>query len=305
MYARNFRLASPITQFIPVLYSTQFVVPISTGGTFTTGTSQSALLLNRQYQVNDTLAWVKGKNQIRAGGDVIVAHTGGNSKEFGGPIYLGQFSYNTCTQALSFCESSAYLNNIANVKSYTQSYGNAAYTVNDTLWALFIQDDYRVRSDFTINIGLRYEQQTFTDARKDFAPRAGFSYNVKGDGKTVVRGGFGIYYSQIVDNSQANYALVGPTGVFNYTATPGQVGFPTSIAAAPLPAFLPAPRRRCAASTFVQVTARISTSSFRLTYSPAIPTRCLTLTPNNGASALSGGLRGIGYSVWTMWDRTL
>ena len=31
--------------------------------------------------------------------------------------------------------------------------------------------------------------------------------------------------------------LTGPTGVFNYTATPGQVGFPTSIAAAPLPAF--------------------------------------------------------------------
>ena len=30
---------------------------------------------------------------------MIVAHTGGNSKEFGGPIYLGEFIYNTCTQA--------------------------------------------------------------------------------------------------------------------------------------------------------------------------------------------------------------
>ena len=53
----------------------------------------------------------------------------------------------------------------------------------------------------------------------------------------MIRGGFGIYYSQIVDNSEANYALTGPTGVFNYTATPGQIGFPTSVAAAPLPAF--------------------------------------------------------------------
>ena len=53
----------------------------------------------------------------------------------------------------------------------------------------------------------------------------------------MFRGSFGIYYSQIVDNSEANYALTGPTGVFNYVATPGQVGFPTSIAAAPLPAF--------------------------------------------------------------------
>ncbi len=232
-----FQLASPITEFDPVIYGTQFVVPISTGGTFTSGTSQSALLMNRQYQANDTLSWSHGKHQVKFGGDVIVAHTGGNSKEFGGPIYLGQFSYNACTLSLAICESPAFLNNIANVKSYTQSYGNANYTVNDTLWALFVQDDFHVRSDLTINLGLRYEQQTFTDSRKDFAPRVGFAYNYKGDGKTVVRGGFGIYYSQIIDNSEANYALTGPTGVFNYTAAPGQVGFPTSVAAAPLPAF--------------------------------------------------------------------
>ena len=135
------------------------------------------------------------------------------------------------------CESGTYLDNLANVATYTQSYGNADYTVNDTLWSLFVQDDYRVRRDFTVNLGLRYEQQTFTDSRKSFAPRAGFAYNVHGDGQTVIRGGFGIYYSQIVDNSAANYALTGPTGVFNYTAAPGQVGFPTSIAAVPLPAF--------------------------------------------------------------------
>ena len=46
----QFQLASPITQFSPVIYSTQYQVPISTGGTFTSGTSQSALLLNRQYE---------------------------------------------------------------------------------------------------------------------------------------------------------------------------------------------------------------------------------------------------------------
>jgi hypothetical protein len=235
----QFQLASPITQFDPVVYGTQYQVPISAGGVFTSGTSQSALLMNRQYQFNDVLSSIHGRHQLKFGADVIYAHTGGNSKEFGGPIYLGQFIYNTCTLALTICESPPYLNNIANVRSYTQSYGNANYTVDDTLWALFVQDDYHVRSDLTINLGLRYEQQTFTDARKDFAPRVGFSYNWRGDGKTVVRGGFGIYYSQVVDNSAANWALTGPTGVFNYTASAGQVGFPSSIAAAPLPAFPP------------------------------------------------------------------
>jgi len=233
----QFQLASPITEFDPVVYGTQFQVPISTGGTFTSGTSQSALLMNRQYQASDTLSASWGKHQIKFGADAIVAHTGGNSKEFGGPIYLGQFIYKTCTLPLSVCESSAYLGNIANVQTYTQSYGNASYTVNDTLWSAFVQDDYHVRSNLTLNLGLRYEQQTFTNSRLAFAPRVGFAYNVSGNGRTVIRGGFGIYYSQIVDNSEANYALTGPTGVFNYTAAPGQIGFPTSIAAAPLPAF--------------------------------------------------------------------
>ena len=233
----QFQLASPITEFDPVIYSTQYQVPVSAGGTFTSGTSQSALLMNRQYQANDTLSASWGAHQVKFGADVIVAQTGGDSKEFGGPIYLGSFLYNTCTQSLAVCESAAYLNNIANVKSYTQSYGNANYTVNDALWSLFAQDDYHVRRDLTVNLGLRYEQQTFTDSRLAFAPRAGFDYNWRGESSTVLRGGFGIYYSQIVDNSEANYSLTGPTGVFNYSATPGQIGFPASVAAAPFPAF--------------------------------------------------------------------
>jgi hypothetical protein len=56
----QFQLASPITQFEPVIYSTEYTVPISTGGTFSSGTSQSAELLNRQYEATDTLSAVWG-----------------------------------------------------------------------------------------------------------------------------------------------------------------------------------------------------------------------------------------------------
>ncbi len=235
----EFQLASPITQFSPVVYGTEYTVPISTGGTFTSGTSQSALLLNRQFEAVDTLTKTWGGNSLDVGFDVIHARNGGNSKEFGGPIYDGHLTYNTCTQALTYCESSAYLDNIANVQSYTQSYGNANYVVDDTLAAVFAQDDAHLTPDFTLNLGLRYEVQTFTDARTDLAPRVGFAYNVAGHGTTTVRGGFGIYDSQVVDNSEANYALTGPTGVFNYTAAPGQAGFPASVSDVPLPAFPP------------------------------------------------------------------
>lgn len=233
----QFQLASPITEFQPQTYGTQFVVPISSGGTFTSGTSQSALLMNRQYEAGDIISIVHRRQQIRLGADAIGAHNGGNSKEYGGPIYYGRFLYKTCTFAVSYCESSAYLDNLANVQNYTQSYGNADYTANDVLWSLFIQDDYRVRPDLTVNFGLRYERQTFTDSNRDFAPRIGFAYDWRSEGKTVIRGGFGIYYSQVVDNSEANYVLTGPTGVFNYTAAPGQTGFPASVTSVPLPLF--------------------------------------------------------------------
>jgi hypothetical protein len=235
----QFQLASPITQFSPVIYGTQYVVPISSGGTFTSGTSQAALLLNHQYEAVDTVTKTWSRSTLRFGFDVIHAHSGGNSKEFGGPIYEGQLKYQTCTETSAYCESPAYLDNIDNVQSYTQSYGNADYAVDDTLAAVFAQEDAHLRPDFTLNLGLRYELQTFTDARTSFAPRIGFAYNVAGRGTTTVRGGFGIYDAQVVDNSEANYALTGPTGVFNYTAAPGQAGFPASVADVPLPAFPP------------------------------------------------------------------
>ena len=233
----QFQLASPITEFDPLINGTQYQVPISTGGTYISGTSQSALLMNRQYEIHDALSATRGRHQIQLGEDVITAHNGGDSKEYGGPIYDGQFLYKTCTQALSFCESPAYLENINNVQTYTQSYGNASYTVDDTLWALYFQDDYKLWPSLTLNLGVRYERQTFTDSRTNVAPRVGFAYDVQGAGRGVLRGGFGIYYSQVPDNSQANYTLTGPTGVFNYTAAPGQIGFPAAIQAAPLPAF--------------------------------------------------------------------
>lgn len=235
----QFQLASPITQFAPVIDGTEFVVPISTGGTFESGTSQSALLMNRQFELADNFTVTRSRNEVRMGFDVIHARSGGNSKEFGGPIYDGEFQYNTCTQAVSYCESAAYLDNLANVKSYTQSYGNADYVVDDTLAGAFAQWDWHPLNDLSFNAGLRYEVQTFTDSRHDVSPRIGFVYDLSGRGTTTLRGGFGIYDSQIVDNEEADYALTGPTGVFNYAAAPGQVGFPTSVAAVPLPAFPP------------------------------------------------------------------
>jgi len=72
----QFQLASPITQFDPVVYSTQYQVPISAGGTFTTGTSQSALLMNRQYEMSDTVTAMRGRHTLDFGANIIMPRRG-------------------------------------------------------------------------------------------------------------------------------------------------------------------------------------------------------------------------------------
>src|SRR5262249_25295352 len=65
----------------------------------------------------------------------------------------------------------------------------------------FVQDDWRLRPNLTISLGLRYEVQTLFGDHRDIAPRLGFAWapgNPKnGRQKTVFRGGFGIFYDRV------------------------------------------------------------------------------------------------------------
>ena len=220
----QFQLGSPITKFDPVSLSLQFVRP----GISTEGESRSASLINHQYQIADTLSLTRGRHYFKFGGDAIYSTSGGYGQEFGSGFVLGQFRFRASDKPTSALT-------IADVTSFTQSFGNATYNVTEWLWSMFAQDNFRVRPDLTLNLGLRYERQTFTDDENNFAPRVGFAWNPRRDAKTVVRGGYGIYYSEVRANNAASYALSGPTGIFTFSVAPGQFGFPTSLA--PLPAF--------------------------------------------------------------------
>ncbi len=235
----EFQLGSPITKFTPANSSPQFIRTFLTtfgGGSSTEGESRGAVLLNHQYQFADTLSLNYGKQAIKVGGDVDFSSSGGIGQEFGSGFVQGQFRFKT-TGAPANPNIPTSALTIGDVASFTQSFGNSNYNIRQYLWSLFAQDDWRVRSDLTLNLGVRYEHQTFTDDKNNFAPRLGFAYNLLGDNKTVIRGSYGIFYSQLRANLGAQFNLGGPTGVFTFTATPGQLGFPTSLN--PLSAFPP------------------------------------------------------------------
>jgi hypothetical protein len=65
----------------------------------------------------------------------------------------------------------------------------------------FVQDDWRVRQNFTLSVGLRYEVQTLLHDYSDWAPRIGFAWAPggakNGRQKTVIRGGVGIFYDRM------------------------------------------------------------------------------------------------------------
>jgi outer membrane receptor protein involved in Fe transport len=215
---------SPITEFEPVAPSTQFVRP----GVATEGESRSARLFSRQLQFADTFSWVAGRHTLRTGGDYVRSVSGGNGQEFGSPFVLGQFTFKAGIPATT-PTSALTINDVAR---YTQGFGNVTYQVDDDLWSLFLQDDWHPAERLTVNLGVRYDRQKLTGDDNNLAPRLGFAYNV--DPRTVVRGGYGVFYSHVQSNTAAAWELNGPTGFFNFSVAPNQTGFPTSLT--PLPA---------------------------------------------------------------------
>ncbi|MDH5406371.1 MAG: TonB-dependent receptor, partial [Candidatus Aminicenantes bacterium] len=86
-----------------------------------------------------------------------------------------------------------------------------------TLYSLYVQDDFRLTDKLTLNIGLRWdlEQGVLGERRifasdsvlgkpdsdkNNFAPRLGFAYDIYGDSSFVIRGGWGMFYQQVVNN---------------------------------------------------------------------------------------------------------
>jgi hypothetical protein len=120
-----------------------------------------------------------------------------------------------------------------NQQYYTlsQAFGNPAALIATREYAGYATDDWRVTKNLTLTLGVRYEYEYVPgnpvvntgnpglaivfptlstalpqsanrpDDRNNVGPRVGFSWNVFGDGNTVLRGGYGMYYGRIINSN--------------------------------------------------------------------------------------------------------
>ncbi|MSO19443.1 MAG: TonB-dependent receptor [Acidobacteria bacterium] len=173
------------------------------------------------YELAESLTLSKSAHTLRFG--FSWSHVGFNTS---GPA-AGAFG------DFSFSNAAGFLTD-TNMNSFSAEVpgSSTARSTRQAIYSMFFQDDYRLRTNFMLNLGLRYEPWTApgekwgrvstirkwmeatrydtpengTDTyfnspgESTWSPRVGFAWDVQGNGKTAIRGGFGIFHQLILGN---------------------------------------------------------------------------------------------------------
>jgi hypothetical protein len=199
--------------------------------------------LERKYQFRNDVSWISGDHTMKFGVNYIHAIMDGY-------FYFGTRGYSlTFRQSPTAIMAGGGFNRTDLLQSLTYSDGASSHFQKLDQLAFYFQDDWKVTRKLTLNLGLRWdanignlppqnENRTMlilkqvnhplakaltedqskltreTPSWTEFQPRLGFAYDPWGDGKTVIRGGYGIFYDQIFQNLSLFSAVQSQPQVF-------------------------------------------------------------------------------------------
>jgi len=214
------------------------------------------------YQLTDNLTWTKGAHTLKFGFDGI--------REISPQTFTqrsrGDYEYNYLSD---------YLLDFSPDYLAQRSQGFPIYWGNRNLFGFYGNDTWKIRPNFTVNIGLRYEYDTVPAAENaqslnaiaddpglitfhapkpqtdNFMPRIGIAYSPGTSGKTSIRAGFGINYDVLFDN----LGLLSLPPELSTTVDVTGTGTSNFLAGGGIPGTAPS-------ASYTQATARAATSGY-------------------------------------------
>jgi hypothetical protein len=192
--------------------------------------------IGRRYEIGDNFTLIRGHHTLKFGGSELIRGNHSESHTF----FPGRFVFSSLpggaispclaptpaptagnpnpTNPCGLVTSGASITSLQGASFgvpvvFQQGFGNPVYPYyNRPFTAGYFQDTWQVRPSLTLNLGLRYELDTqyapLNTYKKDFGPRVAFAWDPFKDHKTVIRGGYGIFYAQIYDQiTSVDYSL--------------------------------------------------------------------------------------------------
>ncbi len=162
--------------------------------------------IETRHQIADTLTWIKGSQTVKFGFEFM------RTRDLTNMLFNRTGTYSYPSFSALAADLTGNTTGTKNWTSFSQTIGNPLVDFAIKDYAFFVQDQLKITQRLTLNLGVRYDysalpQPTVTNPDYKatgviptfagaFAPRIGFAYSLDSQSKTVLRGGYGMFYAR-------------------------------------------------------------------------------------------------------------